>query len=164
MICRLLTAADAAQWRDLRLDGLRRYPGAFLYTEVETAARPLEQTAQMLEQGTSFGLWQDEQMIGIGSLIPERAERARHRASIGAFYIAPAAQGSGAADILLNAMVGHAHRLGIWQLELYVAADNPRAVAFYARHGFETVGRLPNAIILPDGPIDDFLCVRILDH
>ncbi len=164
MECRRLTGADAEAWRDLRLDGLRRYPGAFLYTEAESARTPLENIVALLDAGATFGVWRDEQLIGIASLIQETANRARHRASIGAFYVVPEAQGSGAADALLSAVTDFAQASGIWQLELYVASNNERGIAFYARHGFEELGRLPNAIILPDGPIEDLFCVCILDH
>lgn len=130
MECRRLTGADAQAWHDLRLDGLRRYPGAFLYTEAESADTPVDQIAAYLESGAAFGIWQDGQLVGIASLIQEQASRARHRASIGAFYVVPEAQGSGAADTLLSAVIACAHAAGIWQLELYVASNNPRAVSF----------------------------------
>ena len=88
--------------------------------------------------------------------------RARHRAEVGPFYVVPEAQGTGAADLLMEALVTHARELDVTQLELSVAADNPRAVRFYERHGFRQEGRLPNAVMMPEGPQTDLFCVRLL--
>ena len=128
---RLLTGKDASLWLELRLEGLRLYPGAFLFSEPESKDLPRSQVVRMLEQGGSFGCWQGDNPVGIASLFRERALRARHRASIGGFYVRPSVQGQGAADALLDTILCHAEASGIWQLELYVAANNARAMAFY---------------------------------
>ena len=56
---------------------------------------------------------------------------------------------------MMKALIDHAEANGIWQLELYVAADNPRAIRFYESFGFQRQGLLPNAVILVDGAQDD---------
>lgn len=50
--------------------------------------------------------------------------------------VAPAAKGGGAAALLLD----EARRLSPGRLSLDVNVDNPRAVRFYEREGFETIG------------------------
>ena len=51
----------------------------------------------------------------------------------------------GGAALLLSAAVDSARAQGIAQLELNVSETNPRAIAFYRRHGFEVIGRDPGA-------------------
>lgn len=50
--------------------------------------------------------------------------------------VSPAAQGSGVSDLL----IAEAKKLSPKRLELRVNRDNPRAIAFYTRHGFAITG------------------------
>ena len=54
--------------------------------------------------------------------------------------VAPEAKGSGAASLLLN----EARRLSLDGLTLDVNQDNPRALRFYEREGFEKIGEGTN--------------------
>jgi putative acetyltransferase len=54
--------------------------------------------------------------------------------------VAPEAKGSGAASLLLN----EARRLSPDGLTLDVNQDNPRALRFYEREGFEKIGEGTN--------------------
>jgi GNAT superfamily N-acetyltransferase len=56
-------------------------------------------------------------------------------------YLLPAAQGTGAGAALMAWTIAEARRRGAGELFLSVYVDNARAKAFYARHGFERVGR-----------------------
>ena len=53
--------------------------------------------------------------------------------------VAPRAQGSGVADVLMNALKAQAPRVA-----LTVNADNHRALRFYAREGFQVTGESLN--------------------
>ncbi|MGO9234450.1 MAG: GNAT family N-acetyltransferase [Methylocella sp.] len=55
--------------------------------------------------------------------------------------VAPEAKGSGAASLLLN----EARRLSLDGLTLDVNQDNPRALRFYEREGFERIGEGTNS-------------------
>ena len=157
---RRLTGADAQDWRALRLEALSTYPQAFLTTYDEAAAVPLEDIATRLEAGHTYAVFTAGRMVGIGSLIPLMKAQTRHRAEIGAFFVQPVAQGSGAANALMQGIIEAASEQGIWQLELYVAASNARAIRFYARHGFVEVGRLPNATVSGAVIESDLILVR----
>ena len=115
-----------------------------------------------MARGGRFGVFDGPRCLGIGAIRQLALSRIRHRAEIGPFYVSPAAQGTGAAAILLGALADHARARGVTQLELFVEAENPRAVAFYERHGFRRCGHVPNAVILADGPHDDCFYVRTL--
>lgn len=158
---RLATPDDTTLWRALRRDGIVRYPSVFIPSLEEHDATPVAQDAENLARGDRVLAFQDTTPIGLAglNLYPGRAS---HRAEIGPFYIIPDAQGSGAAATLMDALVTLAPSLGIWQLELAVNEDNPRAIALYLRHGFTQIGRIPNALIGKDGPEHDLLMLRSL--
>lgn len=159
---RQLHPDDVTGWRRLRAEGLRLFPDAFLITAEEAAARTPAQDAGMLADGNGFGVFEGDRLLGIAVLRQLCYARALHRAEIGPFYITPSAQGTDAADLLMQTLVRHAISEGIWQLELYVAESGARARRFYQRHGFEVQGRVPNCIVTETGPADDLFCVRIL--
>ncbi len=160
MKVRRLTGRDAAGWQTLRLDSLARFPDAFLTTHAEAVAVPPKVIAARLDDGLTFGIDDDDALIGIGSLIRMPGAQCRHRAELGAFYVRPAVQGSGAASALMEGMVAAALERGIWQLELFVAASNARAIAFYRRHGFAEVGRIPNATVADGMTETDIIMLR----
>lgn len=157
---RRLTGADAQNWQTLRLEALSAYPDAFLTTYDEAAAVPIQTVAARLENGQTFGVFQHSALVGIGSLIHLTKAQTRHRAELGAVFVQPAAQGTGAAVALMAGMEAAAMSLGIRQLELYVAASNTRAIAFYARAGFREVGRIPNATLSDGVSETDLIMVR----
>ncbi|KIC48216.1 GNAT family protein [Tateyamaria sp. ANG-S1] len=159
---RRLTGADAPDWQRLRLEALSTYPEAFLTTHDEAAAVPISAIAKRLDTGHTLGVFQDTAMVGIGSLNQLTKAQTKHRAEIGAFFVRPAAQGTGAAAALMEAMAEGAQQIGVRQLELYVAASNTRAIAFYTRAGFREVGQIPNAT-LSNGVFEtDLIMVREL--
>ena len=159
---RRLTGADAADWQRLRLEALSTYPDAFLTTHDEAAAVPLTTVAERLDTGHTYGVFTGPDMAGIGSLIPMTKAQTKHRAEIGAFFVQPAAQGGGAARALMDSMAESARHFGVRQLELYVAASNTRAIAFYTRAGFREVGQIPNATICNGFVETDVIMVREL--
>ena len=70
--------------------------------------------------------------VGPGrDLAGNEAPRDRH---LYAIYVAAAHHGSGAAQLLLDETLGDAPAM------LWVAKENPRAIAFYVRNGFEFDG------------------------
>lgn len=160
MRTRKLSGSDAEDWKRLRLEALSLYPQAFLTTYAEAEAMPLATIAERLESGHTYGVLLNDALAGIGSLLPMMRAQTRHRGEIGALFVQPGAQGTGAADALMTALMSAAQDLGIWQLELYAAASNPRAIRFYTRHGFVEVGRLPNAVVTERGAETDLIMIR----
>ena len=162
LTARELGAEDVGHWRALRAEGLRLFPGAFLMTLEEAEAAGPEADRAAMARGGRFGVFDGPRCLGIGAIRQLALSRIRHRAEIGPFYVSPAAQGTGAAAILLGALADHARARGVTQLELFVAGDNPRAIAFYEGQGFRRFGTVPAAVRMPGGPVDDLFLVRRL--
>ena len=161
---RLLTPADQPEWRHLRLMALEQFPMAFITTAKEQHARPASEDRAALSRGNSRGLFLKNQMIGIAALIPMLRDACRHRMEIGAVFVVEDHWGTGAAQWFIEAIEAEARGRGALQLELSVAADNPRAIRFYERNGFERFGTQPRAIILDCAVQDDFSYVKMLDR
>ena len=68
---------------------------------------------------------------------------ARGAASLESIAVAPAAKGKGAADALLGSLVRRLRRRGVSRLALMVKVTNHRALAFYEKHGFRRIRRIP---------------------
>ena len=67
----------------------------------------------------------------------------RRRAELVSIAVDPAMQGKGVADALLARTLSGLRRRGIHRLGLTVRVTNDRARAFYEKHGFRKVRRIP---------------------
>ena len=75
----------------------------------------------------------------------------------------PDAQRQGVGRALMNALVAHAEECGLLRLELYVRADNDRALAMYRSLGFTLEATRARFIRRSDGGfVDDHVLVRFL--
>lgn len=161
---RVLTPEDQPQWRQVRIEALERFPEAFLTTAEEQRTRAASDDRAQLAQGRWRGLFHEGKLIGIGALIPMRYAAAAHRFEIGALYVSEVFWGTDAAQSFLDALEAEARQKGALQLELSVAASNPRAIRFYERSGFERFGTQPRAIFVDGEGQDDFFYVKMLDR
>jgi len=66
--------------------------------------------------------------------------RASHVATLGTLAVAPRWRGSGIARELLEQIFAMLKAQGILRVELMLEVDNPRALAFYTKLGFEQEG------------------------
>jgi GNAT superfamily N-acetyltransferase len=161
MTVRRLDAADAAAWRGIRLEMLARAPRAYAEMHVEWADRPLNDFAAWLERIRLFGAFEPE-LAGTLGWMRHRGAAHEHRATVVAAYVRPSHRGHGVLGRLMQALVADASR-EILQLELGVAADNPRARAAYARLGFVELGIEPRALRHGDVFTDEIRMWRRLD-
>lgn len=147
---RVLTAADAPAYREVRLAALHADPLAFLTTADEFAARPLAGVAERLapKAGTvNLGAFLAGELVGLLTLVREDAAILSHRVNIYGVSVAPFARGRGCGDALLRAAVAHARTwAGVTSLHLAVLHTQDRARRLYERHGFRVWGRQPDAV------------------
>ncbi|MDT0118309.1 GNAT family N-acetyltransferase [Microbacterium sp. PRF11] len=106
-------------------------------------------TSAWFDVGRRIGMWQqnleqnafatvvavqDGDIIGFGAVQPTPETDAVRPAELTMLYVLAAAHGSGAGQALLDAVLADR------PASLWVAADNPRAHAFYRRNGFVADG------------------------
>ncbi|QFP75911.1 GNAT family N-acetyltransferase [Deinococcus sp. AJ005] len=147
---RLLTGADAAVYREVRLAALRSDPNAFITTAAEFESRTLESiTAQLTPQPTfvTFGAFVGNELVGLLSLGREERPRLKHRANIFGVSVSPAARGQGCADALMRAGLAHARGWdGVTSIHLSVTETQTAARCLYERYGFQVWGTQPDAV------------------
>ncbi|KIL77243.1 acetyltransferase, GNAT family [Bacillus badius] len=99
MEIRLLTAADAERYRNLRLQALQHSPEAFLMTYEEEASQTdsLQQYREKLQRESSYtyGIFKGAELVGIGTLQAEKPLKVRHKGNVFAMYVAQGERGGG---------------------------------------------------------------------
>jgi RimJ/RimL family protein N-acetyltransferase len=156
-VIRILGAADAAAFREIRLEALRLSPEAFgSSVEEEQARTAADFTLRVAPEPPDavFGAFLDDtDLVGIAGFRVERSAKRRHKSLLWGMYVRPAARGQGVATTLVQRVIEHARGLpGIELIQLAVTADNPAARALYDRGGFVPYGLERRALRL--GPAD----------
>ncbi|EWC41630.1 GNAT family N-acetyltransferase [Stutzerimonas stutzeri] len=93
----------------------------------------------LFESG-GFYVYEDEGVVQGFYKIQRHLGRAAHVAYLGTLAVAPEVKGSGLARRMVREAIDKLIASGIRRIELTVEADNPRAIAFYERCGFEYEG------------------------
>ncbi len=158
MLIRQLDAADAAAFRQLRLEGLRDHPEAFGASHDEEAALPLTDFADRLAANLVLGGF-DGDLQGCIALARGRSAKTRHIATIWGVYVRPAARGTGLAARLLDAVIARGLE-DCRSLRLSVSATNQPARRLYQRAGF-TDWALDREALLVDGIFRDEILMRL---
>jgi tRNA (guanine37-N1)-methyltransferase len=134
-----------------------RTPADFLETHIATHLDPASFRRHVADPACTVLLAEDEAgggpvgytMLLLGEPVdPDVARGIRHRPTIELVrcYVHPDHHGSGTASLLMDHTLAAAGATGARGAWLGVSEENARANAFYARHGFEPVGRKRFAI------------------
>ncbi|WP_102127220.1 GNAT family N-acetyltransferase [Deinococcus planocerae] len=147
---RVLVAADASAYREVRLAGLRGDPLAFITTAGEYEARPLSEIAARLDPTSgvvNFGAFLEGSLVGILTVLRETRPALAHRTEIVGVSVLPVARGRGAGAALVEAGVAQARAWsGVTSLRLAVTETQHAARRLYERHGFRVWGTEPDAM------------------
>lgn len=157
-----LTPEHAPDWLRLRIEGVQKFPEGFLLTVEEASSITRERAEELLAPGETRGLFHQGTLIGFCGCFRMKLQRISHRAEVGPFYVTPGYHGTKAASFLMSAIIEEARSDGIAQLELFVAAENARAIRFYEKSGFQKVGTHPDSVRVDGVSYDDhFYCLRL---
>ncbi len=107
---------------------------------------PQKQTAELAEPSTMFLIAQNEARRAVGYAMLIRGSRtesvpAARPTEVNRIYIDRTLHGSGAGRLLMEACIEQARAWGSDVIWLAVWERNPRAIAFYEKHGFRQMGR-----------------------
>jgi ribosomal protein S18 acetylase RimI-like enzyme len=94
--------------------------------------------------GRTYLLIDGTSIVGTYELRMQK-HRCSHIATLGSFAMHPAFRGRGFGAKVIEEIVDVARSRGLRRLELLVEVDNPRAIRFYERHGFEREGTFRGA-------------------
>jgi ribosomal protein S18 acetylase RimI-like enzyme len=110
-----------------------------------------------------FVAQEDERVLGCYLLKPNQSGLGDHVANAG-YMVAPDARGRGVASAMCEHSMQEAREAGFRAMQFnYVVASNTTAVALWQKHGFEIVGRVPNAFRHKrNGLTDVYVMYRVL--
>lgn len=163
---RLLTPADAATFRDIRLRALREVPAAFTGSVEEFSQQPLDKVAARFrsDPAESFmlGAYQDRKLVGLVGFYREAQLKLRHKGSIVSLYVAPELRGHGLGRALMRDAIRRVRDIdGVEQLLLGVMVTQTAARQLYDSLGFVVYGREARASKVGEQYYDEEF--RVLD-
>jgi GNAT superfamily N-acetyltransferase len=140
MQIRPLNPEDAQAYQALRLRSLHEHPEAFGSDYEDECMMPLETVAERLQHTPNrimFGALVDGKLAGMIHLGRSTGRKTRHRAGLGAMYVAPEFRGRGIGAALLAEAIRHARTLpDLEELILAVTVGNETARSLYTKAGF----------------------------
>ncbi|RYM05199.1 GNAT family N-acetyltransferase [Sporolactobacillus sp. THM7-7] len=160
-----LTAADAEKYREVRLEALQKHPEAFASEygiEVKYSSSDYE---QQLSRGhvVTLGTFDQEQLIGIVTLVKETLPKMEHRATLEAVYVKPEYRGQSLSKRMIEKLEEMARREGVVKkFYLFVMTTNTRAIRAYQKMGFSIYGEDKDAMKEAEGYVDEYLMVKYI--
>jgi ribosomal protein S18 acetylase RimI-like enzyme len=150
---RRLAQADAALYRDIRLEALRCHPEAFGSTFEAENARPLTFFSDRLGSSASFGVFHDSELVGIAGLLIQEGRKEDHKGLLVGMYVRPNARKAGVGRRLVETIIEYA-RERVELIQLAVVSENEPARRLYERLGFVEYG-LEKKALKQDGRFYD---------
>jgi RimJ/RimL family protein N-acetyltransferase len=161
MEIRQLGEADAAEYHELRLRGLREHPDAFTSSFEEESAKPLAWAQKRLARSADaphdfmLGAFAAGRLVGVVGVSIQPRNKERHKGWVFGMYVAPEQAGRGVGRALLAGCIARARTVpALEQLQLTVTDGNARAKAFYEAAGFRAFGLERNAVKLGERYFD----------
>lgn len=158
--------------RTLRLEDLDRVYSIYMsesvipYLGIDPTSKTdfAELFARFLRIDAFFVFELQQDVIGFANVMRQTG-RSRHVAHLGPIALDPALHGTGTARAMLELVLGWLHASGIRRVELIVESDNPRAIRFYEKCGFEIEGTLRGAYRRghEDRDIDSHIMARLFE-
>ena len=158
---RLLTQADAAFYRDVRLEALQQNPEAFGSTFERESEKPLSWFGERLAQFEIFGAFVVGELLGTAGVLTQEGSKRAHKATLWGMYVRTTARNSGVGKGLVEAVVNHATGR-VELLQLTVVSENRSAQRLYAGLGFVEYGREIRALKHNGRYYDEILMVKFL--
>ncbi len=158
---RRLTPADAAAFREIRLEALARYPEAFSSAFETESVEPVRWFAERLRQSDTFGAFRGDKLVGIGSFFIQQGPKRQHKGVLAGVYVRREAQRLGIGRRLMETLIDRA-KGRVELLHLTVTSTNEVARLLYQSLGFAEYGIEKNALKLDGRYYDDVLMAKPL--
>ncbi|MDQ0414002.1 ribosomal protein S18 acetylase RimI-like enzyme [Mesobacillus stamsii] len=165
MEIRKLTGEDAESYRTLRLEALLKNPESFSSSFEDENGNEAAHYRERLENALTytFGAFDEDQLVGVVTLVPEGKVKLKHKANIFAMYVTPSQRIRGIGKALVKTAIQQATQLNsVEQIHLTVTSSNEPAKKLYASLGFKAYGIEKNAMRIEGTYYDDNLMVLFL--
>ena len=168
VMIREASAADAARFRELRLEALQNSPIAFSADYQKNFNHPSKYWEEMLspqpDESTIFIAEHENKLIGMTGVMRSNSPKTRHSAWIWGVYVTPEWRDLHIAKDLITSCLDWAKARNIVLAKLGVAVVNEPAIRCYQRCGFRTYGTEPRAILYDGKYFDEYLMSVDLDQ
>src|SRR5215470_4618394 len=142
--------ADAALYRDIRLEALRASPEAFGSTFETENAQTLDWFIDRLGASTVLGAFREMKLVAIAGFAIQQGQKRAHKGSLWGMYVRPDSRGIGVA------------RQRVELIQLTVVRDNEQARRLYMSLGFVDYGLEKNALKQDGRYYDEVLMAKNL--
>jgi ribosomal protein S18 acetylase RimI-like enzyme len=163
---RPVTRAEAAAWRELRLEALKNHPAAFMSSYEEAVKRDLRSFAERIPQpggdDVLFGVYVGGMLGGCAGFGREPGAKEKHKGFMWGVYLRPALRGRGIGEALIGRLIDHA-REHVSLLRCSVTVENASAAGLYRRLGFVQYGIEPRSLRYDGRDYDEALLVISFD-
>jgi len=159
---RRLEIADAALYRDLRLEALQKNPEAFGSTFERENAEPLSWFAETLGAADIFGAFVDGALAGMAGYSARENSKQAHKGLLWSMYVRATARNTGLGRQLVAAVLDHA-RGRVEMVQLTVVSENEGARRLYRAMGFVEYGYEKKGLKHDGRYYDEVLMVNFLD-
>jgi ribosomal protein S18 acetylase RimI-like enzyme len=156
-------AADAIQYRDIRLEALQANPEAFGSTFELENAQPLSWFSDWLGGSTVLGTFRNAELVAIAGFAVQQGQKTAHKGMLWGMYVRPAARKASVGRRLVEAICNLA-RQQVELIQLAVVRDNEQARSLYARLGFLEYGVEKNALKQDGRYYDEVLMAKDLSE
>ena len=158
---RLIIPADAALYREVRLEALKQHPEAFGSSFEYESDKSLAWFEDRIAQSEIFGAFVDGELQGTAGYRVQDGPKRRHKGLLWGMYVRPAARNLGLGRRLVEAVPKHASG-HVELLHLTVVSENLSAQRLYTSLGFAEYGREARALKQNGRYYDEILMVRFL--
>jgi len=160
---RRLGPSDAALYREIRLEALKRNPEAFGSTFESENAQPLSWFEAVVVRADIFGAFLDGALVGIAGYAVQEGSKQAHKALLWGMYVRAAGRNLGLGERLVAAVLDHA-RGHVEIVQLTVVSENVAARRLYGAMGFVEYGYEKRALKQDGRYYDEVLMAKFLDE
>jgi RimJ/RimL family protein N-acetyltransferase len=160
---RRLETSDAALYRDIRLEALKKNPEAFGSTFEREDAQPLSWFEAVVVRADVFGAFLDGALMGIAGYAAQEGSKQAHKGRLWGMYVRTAGRNANLGKKLVAAVLDHA-RGRVEMVQLSVVSENEAARRLYEAMGFVEYGYEKQALKHDGKYYDEILMVKFLDE
>jgi ribosomal protein S18 acetylase RimI-like enzyme len=159
MQIRRLLPADAARYREIRLEALRLAPEAFSSTLASESGMPASWFAARLDGAAVFGAFRDDDLLGSAGFFVRGGGKAAHKGMLWGLYVRLDARRAGIGRRLVEGVIDHARRR-VELVQVAVVSSNEPARCLFSAVGFVEYGLEKNALKQDGRYWDEILMAR----